>query len=317
MASDIPLKIRVDIRDLWDSPNSSIHKPIEELTKTLGHKITPIAQWPSLWIELGSRFPDKTVFVPTIISTTIVWYERLLARLDAEEEWAEELLTALAEVGTGGLDLRVEPAPAKANRPSTTWDKKVQVFRLRIPNTDPMSQSRIAAFLEKDFEGLFTPGGAVDDDVDWADVPPAASAAPAEVSRAPPPLQRGPQTAESSVPAAPERLPVLGALARPSDLFPASPPYILTVTLTGREGMIVQCSHEPSLELMNEYLKKWGKRIPMTACGVQFSSLRWSSRISEREPDHYTFLIEGVLGYKMVYTTSSYWMYRCTTLLKK
>lgn len=27
--------------------------------------------------------------------------------------------------------------------------------------------------------------------------------------------------------------------------------------------------------------------------------------------------IEGVLGYKMVYTTSSYWMYRCTTLLKK
>ncbi len=26
--------------------------------------------------------------------------------------------------------------------------------------------------------------------------------------------------------------------------------------------------------------------------------------------------IEGVVGYKMVYTTGSYWMYRCTTLFK-
>ncbi|KAK0473832.1 hypothetical protein EDD18DRAFT_1396770 [Armillaria luteobubalina] len=53
-------------------------------------------------------------------------------------------------------------------------------------------------------------------------------------------------------------LPVLSSLSRPSDLFMSAVPYILTLSFRN-EGLVVYCSHEPTLELLNEYLKKWAK----------------------------------------------------------
>ncbi|KAK0471337.1 hypothetical protein EDD18DRAFT_1418366 [Armillaria luteobubalina] len=53
-------------------------------------------------------------------------------------------------------------------------------------------------------------------------------------------------------------LPVLSSLSRPSDLFMSAVPYILTLSFRD-EGLVVYCSHEPTLELLNEYLKKWAK----------------------------------------------------------
>ncbi|KAJ7180747.1 hypothetical protein C8R46DRAFT_1070475, partial [Mycena filopes] len=40
--------------------------------------------------------------------------------------------------------------------------------------------------------------------------------------------------------------------------FTSSGPYILVVEERGGV-IVVQCSHEPSLELVAAYLKKWGK----------------------------------------------------------
>jgi hypothetical protein len=63
----------------------------------------------ALWRELKDRFPDKSVFVPTIARYAISWNERLIARLDdeAESSWTEQLLAVLSEV-RGGIKLQVE-----------------------------------------------------------------------------------------------------------------------------------------------------------------------------------------------------------------
>jgi hypothetical protein len=55
-------------------------------------------------------------------------------------------------------------------------------------------------------------------------------------------------------------LPDIGELPRPEELF-KSPPYHLIVHHTSySKEMTVQCSHQPSLNLMAEYFKRWVKR---------------------------------------------------------
>lgn len=79
------------------------------MSQTLGHKITPEAEWPSLWRELKDRYADKTIFVPTLARYVIAWNERLIARLESDSEaaWTEELLSVLSEV-RGGIKLNIE-----------------------------------------------------------------------------------------------------------------------------------------------------------------------------------------------------------------
>jgi hypothetical protein len=57
-----------------------------------------------------------------------------------------------------------------------------------------------------------------------------------------------------------DALPDISELQRPEELF-KNPPYHLIVhhTSYGKE-ISVQCSHQPSLDLMAEYFKRWVKR---------------------------------------------------------
>jgi hypothetical protein len=54
-----------------------------------------------------------------------------------------------------------------------------------------------------------------------------------------------------------DRLPAINMIDRPEDLC-RRPPYHLIVRSTDRK-VVVQGSHQPSLELLAEYLKKWSK----------------------------------------------------------
>jgi len=105
-----PLKVRVDVRDIWDSSTSTIKQAASSLAKTLGHQITAEAEWPALWDELKDHFPDKSGFVLTISRYTVAWYEMLLARVedDAHAEWTENLLEMLSAKPRGGITLKVE-----------------------------------------------------------------------------------------------------------------------------------------------------------------------------------------------------------------
>ncbi|KAK0495995.1 hypothetical protein EDD18DRAFT_1353614 [Armillaria luteobubalina] len=124
-------------------------------------------------------------------------------------------------------------------------------------------------------------------------------------------------------------LPDLGSLSPPFELFTITAPYILTVSLPDSPGLptlVVDCSHEPTLELLNTYLKCWADTHltfvksdfnPGTMDSLVIESSRsQAQRGGKANPAAILAFIEGVLGYKMVYTSGSFWMYRRTALFE-
>ncbi|KAG7085572.1 hypothetical protein E1B28_003128 [Marasmius oreades] len=330
----LPLKVRADIRDLWDSPNSSLHESIVNLEKTLGHRIAAEAEWLVLWSSLQARFPDKSTFVPTVTRYAITWYERLLVRLEDDNHaaWIEELLNVLVECKRLSV-LKVEPCQSDKNTtPYMTWDANFGSFCLGIPTSDPSPSFRLAAILDGYFDNLFSGEArrsAAEDD-DWADV------AVVEEKPLPPPSK-----APAAHPApTEERLPNVDTLARPNELFKAIT-HIMVIKSHRedpfRNFLTVECSHQQSLELMSAYLTKWAKtnasdslRRPVFKIELfesDFSPgildiLRIEPNMTYKKDINPTIVlafVEGVLGYGMVHadtTSGSTWMYRSTTLFK-
>lgn len=333
MAAEVPLKIRVDVRDLWDSPRSDVQTSITALEKTLGHKIAPIVQWPKLWNELKDRFPDKSTFVPSITRIAIAWYERLLWRLDSDNfpEWTEELLALLSE---GRKQLIIEPSPPPHNRPKTTWNTTTSSFYLGIPKIEPPSHSKVVAAFDQDFENLLTSGDAAGGPADegWDVLAPARS-----VPTEPMTAVTTHTVSDTSFEEKPkiDRLPSLGELSRPNELFAQRAPYILTLDMGN--PLIVRCSHEGSLDLISSYLNRWGRLntndsqrknimkvelIESAFCNGVHDSLTIEPHINFRNsgfainPTLILAFIEGVLGYKLVHTNGQSWVYRSDTILK-
>ncbi|ESK91319.1 hypothetical protein Moror_2782 [Moniliophthora roreri MCA 2997] len=327
----LPLKVRADIRDQWDSSKASIKETVEALNKSLGHQLTPEAEWPALWTNLQSRFPDKSTFVPTIVRYVIAWYERLLGRIENDNytDWTEELLNVLAE-NKRALRVKVEPCPTNnSSRPLTKWNATLGSFSIGIPNVDPIPQSRLSSIWDSCFDNFFTnaePSSVAAED-DWADV----TEEPQTRQRAVANGSNAPQPSQHQV----ERLPTINALARPNELFVSTTPHILMVHYR-TDKITVQCSHQPSLELLETYLKKWAKtntndslRRPVYKFELLESDFSFgiidTLEIEPHMPRHVRPLnptmvlafIEGVLGYEMVHTTTgSTWMYRSKTALK-
>ncbi|KAJ6619865.1 hypothetical protein B0H10DRAFT_1126150 [Mycena sp. CBHHK59/15] len=329
MSKNLPLKVRMDIRDLWDSPKSSVTASVESLNKILGHTITPRIEWPILWSDLKDYFSDNSTFVPTIVRYTVAWFESLRGRLDDEafQEWTEQLLNMLTEASNRKtLSLHIEPAGPSVSSPTTKWNPKLATFHLSVPKAEPVSQSQLDSCFDKNFENLFNAEANTKDD-DWADVAAEThvAAKPSTVSEA---FHNG------SPPVA--RLPVLDVLSRPQELFKTTGPYILIVEERGA-AIVVQSSHEPSLELLAAYLNKWSKSNPNDSlkrsilkveliesefCFGMLDTLtveRTMARNHSDNPINPTIIlafIEGVLRYKLVNTTGACRTYCSTVLLK-
>jgi hypothetical protein len=62
------------------------------------------------------------------------------------------------------------------------------------------------------------------------------------------------------VDSAPDVLPTVETLARPDILFRSLTPYLLNVTLQSTNKLVVHGTHEPSLQLLSDYLQRWMKR---------------------------------------------------------
>ncbi|KAJ6581613.1 hypothetical protein B0H19DRAFT_1061144 [Mycena capillaripes] len=332
----LPLKVRVDIRDLWDSPNCSVKESVSSLSKILGHTVTPRVDWPILWAELKEQFSDNSTFVPlvgigpneSVVRYTIAWYERLMGRLENERyaDWTEQLLNVITDKGNRQtLSLQIEPT---ARTTGTQWNVKLGTFELSIPKTEPVSQSQLDSIYEKCFENLFDPNAK---DAGWDDL-----AVEAPVAATPGVI---PSSNERPFVA---RLPVLDALPRPPELFKMTGPYIMVVE-ERVPHILVQCSHEPSLELLAAYINKWGKnnlndsekvaivksssqRNILTAKLIEseyfygvIDTLSIERNMTRREPLNPTpvlAFIEGVLGYKLTNTNGTCRTYTTTTLLK-
>ncbi|KAG6828265.1 hypothetical protein H0H92_008608 [Tricholoma furcatifolium] len=272
MALELPLKIRVDVRDLWDSPKSDLQASISSLEETLGHRIEPVVQWLGLWNELKDRYSDKATFVPSIARIVNAWYSRLSWRLESDNfpEWTEELLELLS---SSRKQLLIEPSPPPHVRPKTSWNIKTSSFYLGLPKLEPPSHSKVVAAFDQDFDNLLNQNGASGPDEGWDEVTaePSASGGIGVGGGS----QRATATANPVREAFDERpkvdrLPKLSELSRPNELFVRTAPHILTLDMGN--PLVVRCSHEGTLELLCTYFNQWGKANANDSRGVRKDS---------------------------------------------
>ncbi|KAF6764284.1 hypothetical protein DFP72DRAFT_1059281 [Ephemerocybe angulata] len=159
MTSELPLKIRVDIRDLVEATS------------------VPQVKWPTLWGNLRKDFSDPETFVPGIVAYTTAWYEQLNWRLenDAFAEWTETLLSVLSKASTGAeitLEIQVQSSPS-VSVPRTVWSDASNSFYLFIPHGPVSSSSITSSSLEQELGQLFIPANSDGKELDeegWADV---------------------------------------------------------------------------------------------------------------------------------------------------
>jgi len=294
-----------------------------------------------LWVT--KSFQLSNGLYSSISRIVIAWYERFLWRLDSDNfpEWTEELLALLSE---GRKQLIIEPSPPPHNRPKTSWNAKTASFYLGIPKIEPPPHSKVVAAFDQDFENLLTQGDAAGGPVDegWDDLA-------AEPSRVPVPSASRSVTTEPSRTVTThtvsdisfeerpkiDRLPALGELSRPNELFAQRAPYILTLDMGN--PLIIRCSHESSLELISSYLNRWGRLnthdnakrnilkvelVESAFCNGVNDALTIEPHINFRNsgfqinPTLVLAFIEGVLGYKLVHTDGRNWVYRSDTVLK-
>src|SRR5450756_603628 len=90
-------RIRQNIRDHIESPESPLALKKEAVKETLGYPVTLDTEWLMLWKTLQAFYPDNATFVPNIAAVIINWCDAFMSWLESEEneDAAEKLLDAL------------------------------------------------------------------------------------------------------------------------------------------------------------------------------------------------------------------------------
>lgn len=138
-----------------------------------------------------------------------------------------------------------------------TLKRDLGVFTLEIPNLQLPLNAAVESMFDQDLDLLFSsetagaPSAAAVNDDDWAKVN-----VPGHGTQSSHP----PTISSPPIPVAPriQQLPNIDMLDRPAQLFKSIAPYFLTVDAR-TSPLLIQGSHQPSLELLAEYLKKWAK----------------------------------------------------------
>ncbi|KAF9267116.1 hypothetical protein L218DRAFT_720061 [Marasmius fiardii PR-910] len=332
----LPPTIQADIRGLFASSNGTVHKAMTNLEKTLGHKIPPDPEWLALWNTLQHSLLTESTFVPTIACFTATWYERLLGRLEngaVHAAGTDELLKVLAD-SRGPIVLKIQPSNSsdRYTQPYTTWNSILGSFHLVIPpNPDTaLSESRLTRILDGCFDALFSRQREGERRGSGSSPSPIRSSPPAEdgwadvdvaEEKEKSPLLRALVSENTSPNVVPKlyHLPTLDSLSSPNELFKKTSPRIMIIH--NNTSLTIQCSHQPTLELIQAYLTKWAKtdtsgdtlRGPVFRCDLLESEFtfglvdtlyiapyEWDGR--PMNPIVILALIEGVLGYRLVHT---------------
>lgn len=204
--------------------------------------------------------------MPTIASTTTAWARALgeVAEEESNEEWVEELLERAK--GAGNM-IRVELETAKSDMPATVWADRARGFQIVFPkksNSNIALASTMMAKFHGDLLKAFKPAGTVGGtttsaaavDEPWVDAGPDGESDIDAVSVMTPASTADRVMAMRSV-APLDRLPDINMIERPEDLCSRAP-YHMIVRSSDRH-IVVQGSHQASLELLSKYLKKWAK----------------------------------------------------------
>jgi hypothetical protein len=149
-----------------------------------------------------------------------------------------------------------------------------------VPNAAPVSLSAVTGGFESDFEKFFNakaqevPEAQEAQEETWAHVVHTETSSPTvqSVSGAAPSVPSAPRAPIAPLSLSAQRLPTLDMLQRPEELLRTLSPHLLIVDVKSNGGIIVvQCSHQPSLELLAGYLQKWGRKNTYNN--------RWVSRV--------------------------------------
>jgi hypothetical protein len=99
----------MNIRDLWDKPDSDVQQSFDKLETLIGYIVILRPEWELLWSELKPNLPDNAGFVPAIASTVAGWCKALedIVGDDQNEEWTEELLEKAGKSSAVKLVLNV------------------------------------------------------------------------------------------------------------------------------------------------------------------------------------------------------------------
>ncbi|KAI0098423.1 hypothetical protein F4814DRAFT_121547 [Daldinia grandis] len=314
-SSKLPLKVRVGIRDHWDSVDAPLQVARSALKEILGIDIIFEINWDIIFSYLSAEYSDNSTLVPSVAASVQAFLDGLREILDADlnPEWADTLL----ENANGCLRLFI--GVSKKEESTVLWSTKSVGFQVNLhkgpmPSTTQM-QSSFKTQLVKCFDD---PQPSLDD---WADIS-------TEITREHPAIADEHQSFDI--------LPNISVLPCPDDLF-LKPPYYLTVYGGGKTTVEVQCSHSPTLELLAEYLKKWCKvnhqdtrRPPAVEVELHQSSFgfgltydRLTMSVQSRNPQFLVSpmsvlpFVEGVLGYKSVSVDGSSWVFRRDTELRR
>ncbi|KAI1169713.1 hypothetical protein F4777DRAFT_192264 [Nemania sp. FL0916] len=321
--SKLPLKIQLTIRDSWESADAPVQKALQNLREILGESVTVNPEWPLLYAELGSFYPDKGTLVPSIAGAVEACCAALgaLADDDANAAWADELLER-----TGG-SVRIYVEVSKSRDLSIAWSSRQNAryqtggLTILLPKSAVPTHSYMYSFFTSHLLTIFsnTQPGPSDNKPpeveDWADVAvddKTGAAGVVEVA--------APQNAKTAtgmgVLVDDDVIPDIDTLARPDDLL-LKPPYHLIMHSLGRTSIEIQCSHSPTLQFLCDYLVKWSRtnhanttkppcaevKLHQSAfgLGVVYDRLSITSEgryiVQTVSPTLILALVEGVLGY--------------------
>ncbi|KAI1463567.1 uncharacterized protein F4812DRAFT_446562 [Daldinia caldariorum] len=324
MASpSLPCDVRDGIRNHWDNINSPLQVMRSALKENSGINVIFEIDWGDLLSHLGSDCPDKSEFVPFVANVVRVFVDGLQDTIDLS--WNPDLPDALCENVEG--DLRVFIGVTDKEGPTVSWaatNQKICIspsrsrgFQVNLPRGPMVSSVKMqSSFITQLNNCIDDPQFSLDD---RADVSIEATNKRSATIEEPRPL---------------DIVPHISTLPRPGHLL-LKPPYHLTVYGGSKTTVEVHCSHSPTLELLEEYLRKWRKlnyqdighphaikvKLHQSSfgLGVMYDRLIMTAR--DRTPEILVTpmivlpFVEGVLGYKSVSVDGSSWVFRRDTEL--
>ena len=349
--SQLPVVIRRDIRDQFESDKSPLQEALKLVRQTIGYTVVVDPDWKIVWSDCEKHFDDKSTFVPYVISQITTLCDVLQTKLEDEEpDWTETFLERIEQAGALKVIVQLHDNQrvhlslsnhstfilSLSSKPSTSgspaqdllhdldnlFSKSSQPLSSGERQDDTSSMITSAASDFDDFEPVFTPTSSV------FGLP----------SR---PAAQHPSTT-------PQTFPSLASLARPDILLSKIAIHIIHLRIerirqpdrSQPDRITLQATHEPSLKLLHEYFLKYNRSDPQTrekipllrhtlgqSClgpGMAHDTLIIEpfSQMSARSGAVmnvalYQAFIESVLGYEVVHRGQSgaevAWEYRRTT----
>ncbi|KAL0939502.1 uncharacterized protein CTRU02_206112 [Colletotrichum truncatum] len=331
MAS-LPLKVKAAIRDHWTNEESPLRKAIKDLKEVLGLDIDVEPDWQLLLAELDAEYPDKGDLAAAVAGTVETWFKATTELLndDKNEAWTEELLEKLQSTYSR---LRLFIEVSRDDQASTVWSEERGGFIISLPKRQLTIPTELFPLFSGEIKDCFSdkqlPPYSMSPGDEWADV--GLDVRTSNLSLAAD--RRGPLASPTT--RAPDFIPRVDALPRPDDLL-NKPPYHLFIYARSAHEIEIQGSHSGTLKFLSDYFKKWRRanhqlsskppavevRLHQCAFGLG-AIIDRLVLVSENRggtfsvtPPIVLSLVEGVLGYKQVYSDAHSWTYRRDTELR-